>query len=313
MTDGLDPDVAAGVAHLFDATWAQVLRGEVVGAPSAPRFDDPSIAVDDEQITTCRIRWYRPAGDAVGAAPRAALVWAHGGGWQYGGLDMPEAHNVAQRVARDADMVVVSVDYRLAPSHRHPAGRDDIVAAFGHVASRASDLGVDPRRIAVGGASAGAHLAALAAVELVAGGTPPAAQFLAYPAVDPVAGRYEPWDPRCPEVLWLDRETVTGIFSVYVPDTIEGPVAATDPALVPAAARLVGLPPTLVTTAAVDGLTAQAEDHVSALAAAGVDVVHHRAAGMLHGYLDLVGGVPAADRSLERHIEWLQQVLGPRA
>ena len=116
----LDPDIAAQVAHLFDATLAQVLAGEVAGPPAAGPMHGDDVADRRRHVAgpagPVRVRLYRPATLApASAAP--ALVWAHGGGWQYGDLDMPEADSVAQVVAAELPGVVVSVDYRLAPEH----------------------------------------------------------------------------------------------------------------------------------------------------------------------------------------------------
>ncbi len=303
----LDPAIAAQVAHLFDATLAQVLAGEVPGRPSARRMDRPDVERRDGELPGAegpvRVRWYRRRG-LDGVAP--ALVWAHGGGWRYGGLDMPEADSVAQMVAAEG-VVVVSVDYRLAPEHTHPAALDDVVGAAGWLLRDAAAHGVDPDRIALGGASAGAHLASLAALDLADAGTPPAALWLAYPVTDPVDGRWEDCHPDCPPVVWTDRDAIVAMFATYL--GVDPADVERDPELVPAARDLAGLPPTLVTTAEVDGLRAQGEDFVRLVRAAGAAVTHHHVEGVMHGYLDTVGDEPLADAALARHLAWLHEIL----
>ncbi len=309
----LDPAVAAQVAHLFDATLAQVLSGEVAGRPVGPPLRRADVEATDASVPgpggPVRVRTYRPR--AV-AGPLPALVWAHGGGWRYGDLAMPEADSVAQEVAARWPGAVVSVDYRLAPAHTHPAGLDDVVAAASWAQREASAVGLDPARIVVGGASAGAHLACLAALALAGAGTPPRALWLAYPVTDPSGG---PWGERhadCPPVIWTDRDATCGMFAAYLgtgPEALDAPDGpGADPALVPARADLSVLPPTLVTTAECDGLEPQGRRFVDLLAAAGVDVAHHHVEGVLHGYLNTLGGERIADEALTRHLGWLADV-----
>ena len=303
---GLDPRIAERVGHLWDAHVLQLLSGEVEGVPPAPPIVLDGVTCTDATIPgpggPIPVRWYRSTAlDADEAAP--ALVWAHGGGWQYGDLDMPEADSVAQIVAAGLPGVVVTVDYRLAPKHRHPAALDDVRAAFRWVAAEGSAHGVDPARLALGGGSAGGHLSALAALDLAAAGAPPAALVLAYPVTDPDGGPYEPRHPDCPPVLWLGHEGTMGLFRGYLGDGFAG-----EPP-VPSACELAELPPTLVTTAEVDSLRSQAVWFVQLARAAGAQVTHQEVEGVLHGYLNTVGDEPLATAALDRHVAWLRQKL----
>jgi acetyl esterase len=135
----------------------------------------------DDHVT---VRVYTPDGPAVarGLGPRAGLVYFHGGGFVLGGL---ASHDVpCRRLAREAGVVVVSVDYRLAPESRFPTAVTDSLAAFRWTVSRASRLGLDPARLGVGGDSAGGNLAAVVALETRGDAVRPRAQILIYPAVD---------------------------------------------------------------------------------------------------------------------------------
>lgn len=300
----LDPAIAAQVAHLFDATLAQILSGEVQTVPPAAPIERADVAIESGEVMgpggPVPVRVYRPEG-ASGALP--ALVWAHGGGWMYGDLDMPEAHSVAQIVAAETPAVVISVDYRLAPAHTHPAGLDDVVAAVRWALDEGEAHGIDPDRVALGGASAGAHLAACAALTL---GRSLAALVLVYPAVDPLGGPYpDERHPDCPPVIWIDREAIGAMFGMY----LGGDPAAAPDSVVPARADLAGLPPLLVTTAECDGLTPQGQRFVELAGAAGVDAAHHHVDAVLHGYLNTVGDSPLADAALGRHIAWLREKI----
>lgn len=304
---GLDPAIAARVAHLWDAHVLQLLSGEVEGVPPASPISLEGVSRSDGTVPgpggPIPVRWYRSTSlDPDEPAP--ALVWAHGGGWQYGDLEMPEADSVAQIVAADLPGVVVTVDYRLAPAHRHPAALDDVLAVFRHVARDAAHHGVDGGRIALGGGSAGAHLAALAALDLGAEGSPPAALLLAYPVVDPDGGPYEERHPDCPPVLWLGHEGTTSLFRGYLGDGHVGP-----PPVPAARGDLSLLPPTLVTTAECDSLRAQAVHFVDRARSGGATVAHHDVEGVLHGYLNTVGDEPRADAALARHVAWLRERL----
>lgn len=303
---GLDPAIAATVAHLFDATWAQVLTGEVAGAPVARPMRRDDVHRRDDELAGVRVRWYRSTALADDD-PAPALVWAHGGGWQYGDLDMPEADSVAQVVAAGLPGVVVSVDYRLAPAHRHPAALDDVVSAWSWVREHGDQRGVDVGRVALGGGSAGGHLAVLAALALAQRGEAPPALLLAYPVTDPVDGPYVDRHPDCPPPLWPGREGITGLFAAYLGhDPADAPHD-----VVPARRDLALLPPTLVTTAEVDALRAQADAFVRRLGDTGVDVTHHPVDGVLHGYLNTLGDEPLATTALDRHVAWLRERLVP--
>jgi len=301
---GLDPAIAAKVAHLFDATLAQILTGEVEGAPAGSPMRRDDVVRRDDVLDGVAVRWYRSTA-LVDDEPAPALVWVHGGGWQYGDLDMPEADSVAQVVAAGLPGVVVSVDYRLAPGHRHPAALDDVVTAWRAVHAHAASHGVDADRLALGGGSAGAHLAVLAALELAGRGTSPAALLLAYPVTDPADGPYGERHPDCPPPLWPGQEGIAGLFAGY----LGGDPADAPDDLVPARRDLAALPPTLVTAAEVDCLRPQAERFVDLLRDGGVEVAHHHVDGVLHGYLNTVGDEPLATAALDRHVDWLRERL----
>src|SRR3984885_5066389 len=120
--------------------------------------------------------------DGAGDGSRPWLGWMHGGAFMMGNLDMPEAGGAARGRANRAYAVVVSVDYRLCQGGvPHPVPHDDVVAAVRWVRDNASSLGIDPGKVCVGGASAGANLAAGAALKLRdADGQPPAHLIFAY-------------------------------------------------------------------------------------------------------------------------------------
>lgn len=303
---GLDRGIAARVGHLWGAHVLRLLSGEVEGVPPARPMTVEGVTCAAGTLPgpggTIPVRWYRSE-ELAADEPAPTLVWAHGGGWQYGDLDMPEADSVAQVVAAGLPGVVITVDYRLAPAHRHPAALDDVRAAFDWVAGEGPEHGIDPDRVALGGGSAGGHLAALVTLDLAVAGRGPAALLLAYPVTDPAGGPYDERHPDCPPVLWLGREGTMGLFQGYAGQDRSVGVP------VPAEGDLSLLPPTLVTTAEVDSLRAQALRFVDVAREAGAAVTHHDVDGVLHGYLNTVGDEPLATAALDHHVAWLRATL----
>jgi len=118
-----------------------------------------------------------------------AAMFFHGGGWVLGGLDSHDT--LCRELASQAGVVLIAVDYRLAPEHPYPAGLDDCVAATRWVAGHAAELGVDGSRLAVAGDSAGASLAA--GVALLAVG---AAEGVTAPITRPVLARHTAYRTR---------------------------------------------------------------------------------------------------------------------
>eukprot|EP01037_Dinobryon_pediforme_P026113 gene26113-28522_t len=127
------------------------------------------------------VRLYRGIGAPAASGP--GLLYLHGGGWVIGNL---ESHDeICRWFANLSACTVVCPDYRLAPEHKFPAGLMDCAAALSFMSASAGDLGLDPRRIAVAGDSAGGNLAAVLALMARAGQVPPiAAQLLLYPNTD---------------------------------------------------------------------------------------------------------------------------------
>ena len=105
--------------------------------------------------TKIRLRIYKPKSPAV---PTPVLLWLHGGGYVMGNPEMDDGR--CAQFVRELGISIVSVDYRYAPKHPFPAGLEDSYSALLWIQSHAQQLGVDPNRIAIGGASAGAGLAA---------------------------------------------------------------------------------------------------------------------------------------------------------
>ncbi len=225
-------------------------------------------------------RLYIPGPEADPAGP--LLVYYHGGGWVAGDL---ETHDEPCRVlALASGARVLSVDYRLAPEHPFPAPVDDALATFRDAVARAASLGADPARVAVGGDSAGGHLAAVTAVLAAGDERPPAFQLLIYPVTDCVGTAQSRLEFA--EGFVLTKENMDSYE-----DRFAGAHDRSDPRISPLLApSLAGAPPALVVTAGFDPLRDEGEAYAKRLAGEGTRTIVRRYDGYVHGFTHLMIG-----------------------
>jgi acetyl esterase/lipase len=229
-------------------------------------------------------RLYRP-GPQDPAAPM--MVWAHMGGGVIGGLET--SHAFCSLLARVARMPVLSVDYRLAPEHRFPAGLDDVLAAFRWARANAARFGA--RDAAIGGDSMGGNFTAVICQDLKRAGEPqPVLQLLVYPCTD-VASETASMS------LYADAFPLTRpLMDWFVGHYLGAEADPTDPRLSPLrSAGLGGLAPAVIATAGFDPLVDQGEAYAKALKAAGVAVDYRCYDSLSHAFLSFTGVIPAAD------------------
>jgi acetyl esterase len=273
----------------------------LLGAPMPPLARIENRVVRDGELAV-RIRIYVPrALEARRDAP--ALVFFHGGGFVLGSIASHE--NICAEIADRVPCVVVSVDYRLAPEAKFPAGIDDSVGAFRWVRAHATELGVDPERIAVGGDSAGGNVAAVVCHDLAkAGGPTPRFQLLVYPATDlTCSARSHALFARG---FFLEAPTIR----FYIDQYIRTPADIDDPRASPLkSTSFAGLPPAMVITAGFDPLRDEGKAYADALAAAGVDVTYRNDAGMVHGYFAMSGAIDVAKDAMSEAVRELREAL----
>jgi acetyl esterase/lipase len=268
------------------------------------------------------------------AAPAsAALVWAHGGGFLGGTLDMPEADQTARLLA-ERGIPVVSVGYSLAPADlllelpdeqrgpnvpsraqieaeiaasgprvHYPVASLQLLAAFDWALEQADELGVPSRTVAIGGASAGGNLAASAALRARDRGTDmPAALLLCYPALH---AELPPVSPDLADALGpaASEENPVRVLELnYVGD----PALLAEAYAFPGGHDVRGLAPTTIVNAGRDRLRASGEAFAAELAVAGVDVAVAQERDADHGFLNLPGH-PAALRTVARFARALEE------
>ena len=237
------------------------------------------------------VRVYRPAGVARDEA-LPALVFFHGGGWVIGDLD---THDVlCRQFANGARCAVFSVEYRLAPEAPFPAAVEDCVAATRYVAEQARALGADPRRIAVGGDSAGGNLAAVVSLAARDSAGPALCfQLLIYPVTDQRCGL--PSHQRNAEGYLLTRRAIEYFRGHYLPHAADWQDSRASPLL---AASLAGLPPACLITAGYDPLVDEGRAYAERLAREGVSTIHRDYPQMIHGFMLMGGVIDAANTAV---------------
>ncbi len=247
------------------------------------------------------IRFYRPL-RAQGLVP--LIVFLHGGGWVIGDLDSYD--RACRTLAFESGMAVASVDYRLAPEHRFPAAIDDAEAALRWLSANAQSLDCHPLRLALVGDSAGAQLAATAALR-TAGSVPVAALGLIYPPAHayPVATASKAENG---EGKILTSALLKHFADLYLGD--DETLRWHPEAALLCAPSLAGLPPTWLATLGHDPLRDDGLALVQALGAAGVTVRHvHEPAGV-HGCLTMPAVVSqVGPRLLASLAGWLRETV----
>jgi acetyl esterase len=247
------------------------------------------------------IRAYVPEGEG----PFPVLVYYHGGGWVIGGLD--EYENVTSAICDRAEVVVLSVDYRLAPEHPFPAQLEDAYAAADWASEFAEHVSGDPDRVAVGGDSAGGNLAA--AVSLLArdrDGPELAHQSLVYPAVaSPVLHDFDSYEENA-EGYFLERASIDWFYERWLPSELHARNEYAAPLL---ARDLSGLPSATVVTAGFDPLRDEGIAYAERLAEADVAVGHEHYADMIHGFVSMTELMDTAHAAVDVVSEELAATL----
>ena len=277
----LDAGKALGLPRLETMT-VEEARAEraAMMARFVPMPEYAGVEVEERVIAAggreIAVRIYRPAGVE---GKLSVVVFFHGGGFVVCTLETHDPY--CRALATEAKAVVVSVDYRLAPEHKFPAGVEDALAATEWVLEHVAELGGDRSRVFVGGDSAGGTLAAVVALLLRDKGvTGLAGQILLYPVTtyyDPPTASYM----EMAEGYGLTRKGMIWFWDHYLKDKSEAKDFRAAPLM---AASLSGMPRAFVVTAEYDVLRDEAQAYAKRLEDAGVEVTHEFAQGMNHGF-----------------------------
>ncbi|MEM9225421.1 MAG: alpha/beta hydrolase [Pseudomonadota bacterium] len=231
------------------------------------------------------VRLYRP-GDQNPAAPM--MAYFHMGGGVIGNVDT--SHAMCGILCRVLRCPIVSIDYRLAPQHKFPAGLEDCLDGYEWALKNAESLGAPAARATVGGSSMGGGFSAIIAQETRRQGIPmPDLQLLIYPGTHVTADF--PSHEIYGETYPLDRKTVEWFMDLYLPEGTDKEDVLLQPAIEP---RLEGLPPAIIATAGFDPLVDDGEAYAKKLRDAGVDVVYKCYDSLAHGFVGFTAVSPAS-------------------
>jgi triacylglycerol lipase len=269
----------------LDFTSVQTMRTGYAPTPTPPAPPNPEVEREDAVIDGVTVRWYRP----VGAEGATTLLWLHGGGYIMGNLN--ENDDRLDRMVIATGINVASVDWRLAPEHPYPAGLEDALAVYRSLLATGT-------RIVVGGASAGAGVAAGLCLRLRDLGLPqPALQLLIYPMLDDreitdsMQSFAEPihttfWPLHAYRLCW--QAYLGELFGGDVPSEA-APSRATD---------LAGLAPAALFVGDVDAFLDENVDYAKRLAGADVPADLHVYPGVIHGGFGAVPRTPQTQAML---------------
>ena len=275
------------------------LKARVVSNPEPPQLKSVQPLAIPASHGPIPARVYTPLRlrEANGLAP--CLVFFHGGGWVIGNLDSHDV--VCRKLADEGQLIVVSVDYRLAPEHKFPAAVDDAIAATKWIADNAKQLGIDASRLSVGGDSAGGNLAAVVAISARDGNGPAiAGQVLIYPAIDFALTHSSHSEP---ETSILLTHSVVRWFRAHY---LKGAADIDDWRASPARAKiLIGLPPAYVLTAGADPLRDEGDEYAKRLKEAGVPVTYRTFPGQFHGFFTMGKLLQQANVAAREIGDWL--------
>jgi acetyl esterase len=308
----LDPDAAAVYKAFQDAgrpayetltapeAREYYLAARFVSNPEPPELEsDKSLSIPAPHGTIpARIYTPKKLRNTSGLAP--CLVFFHGGGWVIGNLDSHDV--VCRKLAHEGEMIVVSVDYRLAPEHKFPAAADDAITATRWVAAHARELGVDATQLLVGGDSAGGNLAAVVALAARDGDGPKlAGQVLIYPATDFAMKHPSHSEPETS--ILLTHSVIKWFCNHYLNGTADIDHWKASPAR---ASTLAGLPPAYVLTAGADPLRDEGAEYAARLKEAGVPMTYRHFPGQFHGFFTMGKLLQQANVAVSEIAGWMK-------
>lgn len=303
------PDVAALLSMLAQMQAKPIQDGSAIEARLAHAAMTSMVDVEAEKLSIIRdIVCPGPAGDIALRVYDAqetrtsgpVMVFFHGGGFVIG--DLQTYHSVCTYFAKQLDIPVIAVDYRLAPEHPFPAAPDDCEAAARWVAANGAALGLNIAGLVLCGDSAGGNLAISVTQSLMAkpAAVPVIAQFPLYPVTDGTANSGSMQEFA--DGYLLTKDVMDWFMEQYKPVSgdLRSDVILGDHAV---------MPPTLVFTAGLDPLRDQGRAYAEALKSAGVRVIHGEAAGNIHGFMNIRKAIPSSVQDMEQIVAHMQELI----
>ncbi|MEP4190608.1 MAG: alpha/beta hydrolase [Sneathiella sp.] len=246
------------------------------------------------------LRIYKPVS---GSDILPVLVFYHGGGWVIGSRNSHDA--LCRKIAKQGGFLIVSVDYRMGPEARFPAGVDDAYASLLWTQQTISEFGGDPEQIAVAGDSAGGNLSAVVCLLAKEQGTPmPVFQWLIYPATNMDMNTSSHKDFA--EGYFLTNNLMTWFQGHYLRGSEDKDDWKASPLL---AKDCSSLPPALVQTAGYDPLKDEGKAYSDRLNEEGGRSAYTDYPGMIHGFINLGGAIDGAQDAIDEGIKHLQKTF----
>ena len=269
------------------------LAGEPV---PLPKVMDMHVRVTSGYIP---IRVYSPSHKT----PLPVFIYIHGGRFISGNLDTHDA--ICRRIAKLAGYMVVGVDYRLAPEHKFPTALHDVDAVASWIASHGEEIDANPRKIAIGGDSAGGNLAAGATLLARDRGNPSyICQVLVYPMLDATCSL--PSHKTYASGYGPRSEDMKRGYTEYIPEGTDLKAFLASPLW---CEDLYGLPQALITTAEYDSLRDEGERYAENLKMAGTDIQHVCYEGAIHGIMQRAAIWELGRRSIVDVAHYLREIL----
>ena len=304
--DRLDPELTP-ILDVLPKALADINRGNIVAVRETmgaqrPEAVETNVEIEKRVVPTADgdvpVFVYR----RKSSTPQAGLLWIHGGGYILGAAE----EDRARKIAEGLECTVVSVEYRLAPEHPFPAGPEDCYAALLWTVEHAAELGIDPKRLAAGGASAGGGMAAgVALMNRDRGGPALAMQLLLYPMLDNLHDT--PSGQITNNPVW-NQLTSFNAWEMYldgVPGKDASPYAAAT-----RATDLTGLPPAYICVGAEDLFRDEDIEYARRLMAAGVACELSVYPGLFHGADSFAPQAAVCQRLEQGFMHALGQSLG---
>lgn len=282
-----NPNAMAHMRGLVDLYWP--LRAKKTKAMAA---------VEDRNIKTrggsdIRIRIYTPESVKKSSEPAPVMVYYHGGAFLIASIEAVDPF--VRLMANRLGVIVVSVNYRLAPEHRYPAAHDDAIYAYRWVLKNAASFGANPNRVLVGGDSAGGNLAlSVSHRQIESDGKRPIMQLLYYPSTD-LAMDYTSYG-LFKNGFGLDEDLINAALSAYVPDESRAAAGLASPVNYDTLDRM---PPTVIATAGFDPIRDQGAVLAKKLNSHNVKVRYFHYPSLIHNFLEYTGIIDDAETAAE--------------
>ncbi len=272
----------------------QFFRMDYSGEPDAPELAEVRILTLPGPVGPLKARLYVPLG--AGVPPGPGILFFHGGGFVLGDL---ESHDmICRRIAEGSRCRVLAIDYRLAPETCFPCAHEDALAAWHWISAHGQDVGIDPRRVALAGDSAGGNLAAFVCQQMNRiKGPKPAFQLLLYPLLQFADIRSKKMSPQ-ESGFFIS----VGLFEFFRGHYLPDPATYMDPRISPLFAppeELKGLPPAHIIVCGWDPLHDEGLAYAAKLRAMGITASEKEYPSMVHGFLNLTH-ISATARSAAR-------------